>query len=65
MENTLLSPCCAFQYLNLSIEKRKKIVNEKVYEGDFYVYTCDGCGLKYTSTKSDTLSIKNLKHKKL
>jgi hypothetical protein len=52
-------------WAKLHTEKRKHIVKSNVYEGDFYVYKCEMCGTGYTTTESDTLSLNNLKQKKL
>jgi len=65
IKGRLNSPCCIGAVLELTITKRKHIVKNKVYEGDFYVYICDKCKDKYTSTESDEYSLANLKQKTL
>jgi hypothetical protein len=65
MEKTLLSPCCKNKKAILHTEKRKHIVENNSYEGEFFVYKCEGCGLGWTTTESDTKSLATFKQKKL
>lgn len=63
--NEINSPCCNGFKCRLEIENRKQVVNNNIMEGRFYFYQCQNCGEKWTTTKSDTLSLLNFKHKKL
>jgi rubrerythrin len=65
LEPIIKSPCCENRNAKLFTEKRKHIIKQNVYEGSFYVYKCDECGLGWTTTESDTVSLNNLKPKKL
>ncbi len=64
LEPIIKSPCCEKKNAKLYTENRKQIVKENIYEGAFYIYKCEGCGLGWTTTESDTKSIENLKQKK-
>lgn len=39
--------------------------NGKIYEGDRWVYECTKCQEGFTTTESDTISMNNLKVRKL
>lgn len=65
LEPNIKSPCCYERNAKLHTENRKQIVKGNIYEGSFYVYKCDYCGLGWTTTESDTKSLENLKQKKL
>lgn len=59
------SPCCVGANMDLFIVKRKHIIKNNVYEGNFYVLKCTECGEGFTTTESDEASLKQLKPKKL
>jgi hypothetical protein len=59
MKEQLPSACCSGKTLNLITTKGKLFVNGDFREGDIYKYKCDGCGELYTTTESDTETLKN------
>ena len=56
-------PFCGKGKPELTIEKLSHAVPPKLYEGEFYVYKCNKCKERFTTTESDTLSIASLKQK--
>ncbi|WP_438423104.1 hypothetical protein [Aquimarina macrocephali] len=46
-------------------EDQKFTSNGNVYQGKRWVYKCPECKKQFTTTESDTISMQNLKNKKL
>lgn len=62
MKETLTCPFCSNE-MKLTKEVRRHIVGKKIYNGLFYFYKCNTCNEQFTSTETDTESLKNFKHK--
>ena len=56
---------CPFCNNIMKIEKevRRHIVGKKIYNGQFYFYKCNSCNEQFTSTETDTESLKQFEHK--
>jgi uncharacterized Zn finger protein len=57
-------PSCENGYLILTKEILKLKVDKIAKKGYWYIYRCDNCGEGFTTTNSDTLSIKNFQSNK-
>ena len=60
-------PFCGEHTITLVKDKRRHISKNSsgMLEGWWWVYKCDSCKEGFTSTESDTISLKNFKHRKL
>lgn len=64
----VVGSACPFGCGGKIIERTKKFkhVTEKgVFNGDWIVFQCDKCRQEFTTTKSDEISLNNLKYRKL
>jgi uncharacterized protein with PIN domain len=60
MKKSLNSPCCAGAIANLRTRMVKITIGETIFEDEFYFYECEKCGEGWTTTESDTESLKKI-----
>ena len=64
-ESKMTCPFGCDAKVKLVTEHRKFISKGNLHYGDFWVYKCEKCEEGFTTTESDTISMKNLKVKRL
>ena len=58
-ENLYHCPFCNYNgLLNVKKRKLKKVVKSKIYHNWFWSYECPECSERFTTEKSDNLSLK-------
>lgn len=55
-------PTCGKCILQLSLKETEvKLKNGDIVKSDWWVYICENCKSSFTTTKSDEISLKNMK----